>query len=116
MVSTHRGWGTVGRTSLWREDTMRLQRPAACLALVFGAVLAPGARVEAAPNPAPTSGVNDYGCQPSPAHPHPVVLLHGLGAPAYEHMSYLGEYLADRGWCAFYETYGQGSPLFLNGG
>lgn len=94
----------------------RLLRPAAGLALVIGTVLVPGARAEAVPPTSPTSGVNDYDCQPSAAHPHPVVLLHGLGAPAYEHMSYLGEYLADRGWCAFYETYGQGSPLFLNGG
>ncbi|HEY8547330.1 MAG TPA: alpha/beta fold hydrolase [Acidimicrobiales bacterium] len=89
-----------------------LLRSLAGLAFAVGAVVAPGARVEAAP----TSGVNDWSCRPSAEHPRPVVLLHGLGAPAYEHMSYLAEHLADRGWCAYYETYGQGSPLFLNGG
>jgi triacylglycerol esterase/lipase EstA (alpha/beta hydrolase family) len=90
----------------------RLLRAVAGLALASGALIAPGARVEAAP----TSGVNDWACRPSPAHPHPVVLLHGLGAPAYEHMAYLGEHLADRGWCVFYETYGKTTPLFVFGG
>ena len=79
--------------------------------LTSALVVTPGAGAQAS-----TSGVNDWSCQPSSAHPHAVVLLHGLGAPAYDHWSYDASYLAGRGWCVFYPTYGQGSPLFLNGG
>ncbi|HMG43899.1 MAG TPA: alpha/beta fold hydrolase [Acidimicrobiales bacterium] len=79
--------------------------------LASALVVTPGARAQAS-----SSGVNDWSCQPSAAHPHAVVLLHGLGAPAYDHWSYHASYLAGRGWCVFYPTYGQGSPLFLNGG
>lgn len=88
----------------------QLLRAAAGLLVVTGALVATEGPVAAQP------GVNDWGCQPSAAHPQPVVLLHGLGAPAYQHWSYLAGYLAGQGYCVFYPTYGQGSLLFLNGG
>lgn len=97
----------------------RFLRTVAGLVLASGAVLAPGARAASAPTASadvPTSGVNDWRCRPSAAHPHPVVLLHGLGAPAWEHMAYQADHLAARGWCVFYKTYGKSSPLFVFGG
>src|SRR5262249_3724248 len=58
-----------------------------------------------------SSGVNNWLCRPSAAHPEPVVLLHGLGAPAAGHWSFLAPYLASQGYCVFYKTYGQVTPL-----
>ena len=90
----------------------RMLRAAVGLLLISAVVvLAP-----ATPAGAATSGVNDWDCQPSATHPYPVVLLHGLGAPSYEHWSFQAEFLADRGYCVFYKTYGKGSPLFVYGG
>jgi hypothetical protein len=79
--------------------------------LASAVVVTPAGRAEAS-----SSGINDWSCRPSAAHPRAVVLLHGLGAPSYDHWAYQASYLSGRGWCVFYPTYGQGSPLFLNGG
>jgi triacylglycerol esterase/lipase EstA (alpha/beta hydrolase family) len=66
---------------------------------------------------AASSGFNDWGCQPSAAHPDPVVMLHGLGANGdANYAGYLGPYLADRGYCVFAPTYGQVSPELTVGG
>ncbi len=65
---------------------------------------------------APSSGFNDWGCRPSPAHPRPVVLLHGLGGNGPGHFSFLGPHLAGAGYCAFAPTYGQATPLIPVGG
>jgi pimeloyl-ACP methyl ester carboxylesterase len=65
---------------------------------------------------ATSSGFNDWSCQPSAAHPRPLVLLHGLGGNGPGHFSYLGPYLASAGYCAFAPTYGQASPAFPVGG
>jgi triacylglycerol esterase/lipase EstA (alpha/beta hydrolase family) len=88
----------------------RLLRVTAGVLVVMGALVAAEAPVRAQPR------VNDWNCQPPAEHPHPVVLLHGLGAPAAQHWSYLADYLAGQGYCVFYPTYGQGSPLFVYGG
>jgi pimeloyl-ACP methyl ester carboxylesterase len=67
--------------------------------------------------PAPSSGFNDWSCRPSPQHPDPVVMLHGLGANGNANFAgYLGPYLAGRGYCVFAPTYGQVSPAFPVGG
>lgn len=63
-----------------------------------------------------SSGVNNWSCRPSAAHPKPVVLLHGLGAPSDGHWIYLAPYLASQGYCVFYKTYGQVSPFIPFGG
>lgn len=51
-------------------------------------------------------GVNDPTCQPLPAHPNPVVVLHGLGATKDSDLNYLQADLADKGYCTFSDTYG----------
>ncbi|GAB3933014.1 alpha/beta fold hydrolase [Kribbella albertanoniae] len=70
----------------------------------------------AAPTVTPTSGFDNWSCKPSAAHPNPLVLLHGLGGNGPGNYSYLGPYLAGKGYCAFTLTYGQASPLLPVGG
>jgi len=52
------------------------------------------------------SGVNDWSCTPSAAHPQPVVLWHGLGANGDIDMGVLARKLAGQGYCSYYTTYG----------
>jgi triacylglycerol lipase len=55
-------------------------------------------------------GANNFACQPSKAHPRPVILLHGiLGNKATNWQTY-APLLANNGYCVFSLTYGQ-SPL-----
>lgn len=61
---------------------------------------------------AASSGVNDWTCQPSAAHPRPVVLLHGLGSTGPDNWSYHGPRIAAAGYCVFHLTYGQEFPPF----
>ncbi len=65
---------------------------------------------------APSSGFDNWSCKPSAAHPNPLVLLHGLGGNGPGNYSYLGPYLAAKGYCAFTLTYGQATPLIPVGG
>jgi triacylglycerol esterase/lipase EstA (alpha/beta hydrolase family) len=61
--------------------------------------------------------VNNWACQPTEARPHPVVLLHGLGASADANWGYVGPRLAADGYCTFALTYGPIAPgAFLGGG
>jgi pimeloyl-ACP methyl ester carboxylesterase len=61
-------------------------------------------------------GNNDPSCQPSAAHPDPVVLLHGLGATYYEDLNVLQAQLASQGYCTFSLTYGSPSGFPYVGG
>ncbi|MGW6276531.1 esterase/lipase family protein [Kribbella sp. NPDC055071] len=65
---------------------------------------------------APSSGFDNWSCKPSAAHPNPVVLLHGLGGNGPGNYSYLGPFLAAKGYCAFTLTYGQATPAIPVGG
>lgn len=76
------------------------------------------AAVEAAPAAprAPSSGINDWSCRPSAAHPEPVVLIHGLGGNGPGHWAYVAPVLARAGYCVFHLTYGTPVPLLPVGG
>jgi triacylglycerol esterase/lipase EstA (alpha/beta hydrolase family) len=92
---------------------MRLRRTAAALlaALLLTVTLSPS------PSTAATSaGFDDWNCKPSAAHPDPLVLLHGLGGNGAGNYSYLGPFLAAKGYCAFTLTYGQATPEIPVGG
>jgi triacylglycerol esterase/lipase EstA (alpha/beta hydrolase family) len=58
------------------------------------------------------TGVNDWACRPSAAHPVPVVLVHGTRDNAEHTWRALGPALVARGYCAYALTYGvpQGPP------
>jgi triacylglycerol esterase/lipase EstA (alpha/beta hydrolase family) len=94
-----------------------LRRAAA--GLVAAAVIATGATgatTSASGATAPSSGFDNWSCKPSAAHPNPLVLLHGLGGNGPGNYSFLGPYLAAKGYCAFTLTYGQATPAIPVGG
>lgn len=72
-----------------------------------------------APDSAPP-GANDFGCEPSSAHPEPVVLVHGLLANQTVNWRTISPFLANRGFCVFSLTYGTKddvtTPLYQPGG
>jgi len=76
--------------------------------LVSSALLVVGVVIAAAPADA-AGGTNDAACQPTAAHPYPVVLLHGLGANGSEDINLLQSDIAGKGYCTFSLTYGTGA-------
>jgi triacylglycerol lipase len=64
----------------------------------------------------PPPGANNFACRPTPAHPRPVVLVHGLGATMSENWGYISPLLAQRGYCVFALTYGLDPRLPYFGG
>lgn len=80
-----------------------LTRLAAATALLASLLLT-GATTPA--TAAASSGLNDWTCRPSSAHPRPVVLWHGLGSNKDVNMGLLGQTLAQQGYCVFSKTYG----------
>jgi triacylglycerol lipase len=55
---------------------------------------------------APPPGSNDWSCRPSPAHPNPVVLVHGLSANMTVNWQTFSPLLANTGYWMFALTYG----------
>ncbi|MEU9599564.1 alpha/beta fold hydrolase [Streptomyces sp. NPDC048109] len=94
----------------------RLLRPLTALLLTAAVALLPAVTATAAPaaNARPSSGWNDFTCEPSAAHPRPVVLVHGTFGNSVDNWLGLAPYLTNRGYCVFSLDYGQlpGVPLF----
>jgi triacylglycerol lipase len=81
-----------------------VRRFGATLGIVGVLILAPAAAAESVVEGPP--GSNDFSCEPSDAHPRPVVLVHGLSASAPTNWAYIGPALHDRGYCVFALSYG----------
>jgi triacylglycerol esterase/lipase EstA (alpha/beta hydrolase family) len=74
------------------------------------AVLSSAAALMLSPAPAtaaPSGGVNNWSCQPSAAHPRPVVTAHGLFGNGPGNFLAAAPLLASKGYCVFTPTYGQ---------
>jgi triacylglycerol lipase len=54
----------------------------------------------------PPLGANRLTCTPSPDHPYPVVLVHGLLANLVDNWDTMGPLLSDNGFCVYAFTYG----------
>ena len=78
---------------------------AAALLAAPATVLAAPAHADAAP--AFSSGIDDFSCRPSAAHPRPLVLLHGTFLNPAEQWLIGGPYFAKLGYCVFELDYGQ---------
>jgi triacylglycerol esterase/lipase EstA (alpha/beta hydrolase family) len=78
--------------------------------LLAAAAIVAGALLPVSPaSAAPASGYNDWSCQPSAAHPRPVVLLHGLGSNGQQNWVFHAPKIAAAGYCVFSVTYGVGA-------
>lgn len=75
---------------------------------------APFLALTAPAHAATSSGINDFSCKPSAAHPRPVVLVHGTFGNASDNWLVGAPYIASRDFCVFELDYGQepGIPLF----
>jgi triacylglycerol esterase/lipase EstA (alpha/beta hydrolase family) len=58
----------------------------------------------------PPPGANNFSCQPSAAHPYPVVLVHGTLANMNDNWQAASPILANHGYCVFAFNYGGSSP------
>ncbi|MFD7511650.1 esterase/lipase family protein [Streptomyces sp. NPDC059853] len=85
----------------------------ALLAAVLLALLPAPAGAAPAASASAAGGWNKEGCVPAPAHPRPVVLVHGTFADGTTNWLGLAPYLAARGYCVHSFDYGRlpGVPL-----
>jgi predicted esterase len=90
----------------------RLIRTVLAVALAVGGI-AVGGTASAATT---AGGYDNPSCQPSAAHPSPVVLLHGLGGNGPGNVGPIAMQLAAAGYCTFDLTYGEEAPGIPVGG
>ncbi len=90
----------------------RLIRTVLAVALAIGGVAVGGTASAAAT----AGGYDNPSCQPVPAHPSPVVLLHGLGGNGPGNVGPIALRLAAAGYCTFDLTYGEEAPGIPVGG
>ncbi|KAF9933866.1 hypothetical protein BGZ75_003871 [Mortierella antarctica] len=81
---------------------------------VFGVVAATLATTASGAAPK-WGGYNDFNCKPSPAHPNPLIMLHGLMGVSLE-FSYLAPRFALKGYCVFAKDYGHVKEIPILGG
>lgn len=62
---------------------------------------------------APPPGANDWHCRPSPAHPRPVVLVHGTFENGFDAWNAMAPALAASGYCVFAPNLGAAYPHAL---
>ncbi|MER5867327.1 alpha/beta fold hydrolase [Kitasatospora sp. NPDC002040] len=99
--------------SLLRRSGRAAAVLAAGLLVVAGSTVPAGAAdqsaITAAQQLAATAlpGANDFSCKPSPAHPRPVVLVHGTFVTATLNWIELAPLLKAKGYCVFAPTYGR---------
>ncbi|MGW7068365.1 esterase/lipase family protein [Streptomyces sp. NPDC054855] len=99
----------------WRR-ALRAFTAALLMTLLVTGVLTftPAATTASAAPAASSRGWNDYDCEPSAAHPRPVVLVHGTFGNSIDNWLVLAPYLVKRGYCVYSLDYGQlpGVPFF----
>ena len=111
--------GALALTLVATTATTAQARPRAAsdLPVPYGytGFLAAGAWFLAHPGGAPP-GANDWSCQPSAAHPNPVVLAHGASANMTVNWATIAPLLKNNGYCVFALTYGipDGTPFPLD--
>lgn len=99
----------------WRRALRALTAALLMTLLVTGLLTLTPATTTASAAPAASSrGWNDYDCEPSAAHPRPVVLVHGTFGNSVDNWLVLAPYLVRRGYCVYSLDYGQlpGVPFF----
>lgn len=77
--------------------------------------IAAGVQAELTSPGAAPPGANNWSCVPSPEHPEPVVLVHGLVANMTENWQTISALLANNGYCVFALTYGTDPGLAFPG-
>lgn len=93
---------------------MKLARPKAAWLVALSAVAAllvsglatPAGAASSPINPVSPYGANDWSCEPSAAHPVPVILVHGTYGDQQSVNDYLSWYLTASGYCVFALDYG----------
>ncbi|WKK24408.1 alpha/beta fold hydrolase [Streptomyces olivoreticuli] len=88
--------------------------PSANASRDLGAVGFGAALIASVPDPDRSpAGANDFTCEPTAAHPYPVVLVHGTFENAFDNWSGLAPVLRDAGYCVFALNYGETKPHAL---
>ena len=94
-----------GRSRRARRARWRAWPPALVVAIASLALAAPGAAAQSLLDASPP-GANDWSCEPNADKPHPVILLHGLGADKQVNFGQISPALAGAGFCVFAVDYG----------